>query len=153
MKFRFYLLFILFGTHNLFSQSIQYYDSLFQTTNNEIKFLYSLISENNNYFESSTEKNIAQSISYFLLFNTYDQKNYKIQILEKGLDNLKKVISQDSAFYLKELYDELFNIYYNFKSGEEINNKPEIIIKEFLFNTQPESNYLKWLKNKFWSKK
>ena len=107
MKFRFYLLFILFGTHNLFSQSIQYYDSLFQTTNNEIKFLYSLISENNNYFESSTEKNIAQSISYFLLFNTYDQKNYKIQILEKGLDNLKKVISQDSAFYLKELYDEL----------------------------------------------
>jgi len=116
--------------------------------------LHSLISENTNYFKSSTEKNITQSISYFLLFNTYDQKIYKIQILEKGLDYLKKVINQNSFSNLKELYDELFNIYYDFKSGKEINNKPETIIKEFLFtNTETESNYLKWLKNKFWSEK
>lgn len=130
-------------------------DSILEKNSDQRAFLHSILSIDYPHLKvTDTEYKykilIAQSIAYFLLFDSYDQKVFKIQILEKGLDKLKICGLQNPI--LEELYDNLFNMYYNYKSGEDI---PPGSIKEIIKNyslQKKEEEVMNWFYNKLWRK-
>lgn len=135
------------------SQTINQIDSLYKNSNNNTEFLHKILASKDIFTNNENDGNILISISYLLLSEKYNHKIQKIQIIEKGLDYLKFFINKNNQTEFLELYDELFNIYYLYKSANEINqNKIENIIKSYA-----EKNYdnkiLHWFINNYWSKK
>jgi hypothetical protein len=153
------LFLLFFSTSIIFAQSItSKLDSLSSLTRDDLSKLHSLvsidISDNTNDIEKY-QINLANAISYFLIFDNYDEQTYKIQIIEKGIDKLKSAIKlfpydNDTKNQLKSMYDELFNLYYSYKAG---NNISGIEIKNILhgyFSLIKNDEVINWFNNKFW---
>lgn len=158
------IIFYLFSAAIILSQSLTArLDSIYNKNPEREIFLHSVLSLDSTDAlknEKSLEYNIIfiHSIAYFLLSDIYNEKPYKIQILEKGLDKLKRAnkLSSESGHAnsgTEELYDELFNIYYRYKTGDKIETgKIESLVIEYS-SRQKNDEIINWFKNKLWRNK
>jgi hypothetical protein len=153
------LFFFIFSTSVICAQTIiSKLDSFFYCMDNKSSVLHSLLAldlSENQSIADEYQINLINSISYFLIFDEYDERSYKIQIIEKGVDKLKRAIKlykgqEETKNKLDEMYDDLFNLYYSYKAQD---NPTALNIRNTLkqyFAEIKDDKIINWFKNKNW---